>query len=90
MVIVQKFSKIVYKNNKSHSGSVIQTSAMFENKLIGKKRLCCNAGCQEIGRCRTRGESDESIALRHRSTLTVKPGETLPESSKQGPMSSIS
>ena len=87
MEIVQKFSKIVYKNNKSHSGSVIQTSAMFENKLIGKKGSAAMLAVK-----RSVGVAPEANLMNplHRSTLTVKPRGDVTDSSKQGPMSSIS
>ena len=42
-----------------------------------KKWLSCHAGHQEYSRCRTRGESEESIA--HRRQRVYKPSKRLPE-----------
>ena len=49
-------------------------------KACGWKWLSCHAGHQEISRCRTRGESEESIA--HRRQRVYKPLKRLPELGK--------
>ena len=42
-------------------------------KECGSKRLNCNAGCQEVSRCRTISESGVSITYRQRSTYMWDP-----------------
>ena len=44
--------------------------------ITWRKQFSCNAGCQEVSRCHTRGESEDSVAHRRRSTQTrgSKPG----------------
>ena len=50
----------------------------------------CHAGCQEVSRCLTRGESEESIACRWQSmqardpSWLWNPGETSPEVQNRG------
>ena len=56
------------------------------NKI--QKRLCCNAGHQGVSRCRTGGESEESMRTRKHaskgSTVALKRRTDVTRSLKQG------
>ena len=57
---------------------------------IWVKWLSCHAGCQEIGRCHTRGDSEESVVCKgwsmqvRESTLALKPRVDVTRIPKQG------
>ena len=56
-------------------------------QVCGSKQYDSHAGCQEVSRCCIRGESEESIACRRRSTqatLALKPRTDVTRSTKQG------
>ena len=64
---------------RSNLGAIIQ---MSRNHAMGR-----HAGCQEVGRCHTRGESEDSVEARKRasdSTLALKPRADVTRSPKQG------
>ena len=46
---------------------------MYVFKYVDLKRLSRHAGCQEVSKCCTRGESEESIACNWRSTQVRDP-----------------
>ena len=46
-----------------HTVALVRLRSMLEN-VSGQKDLSCRAGCQEVGRCFTKGESEEFIASR--------------------------
>ena len=60
------------------------------SQVCGLEWLGCHAGYQEVSRCRTRGESEVSNALRQQSTqareytLALKPRADITRSPKQG------
>ena len=63
-----------------NSKSSLKWRSKYLNKCLftitWRKQFSCHAGCQEVSRCHTRGESEDSVAHRRRSTQTrgSKPG----------------
>ena len=72
-------------------GLLIKSGILPLLKHVYGEATSCHAGCQEVGRCCTRGESREHISHMPPSkvkirlpTLVLKPRENITRSPKQG------